>query len=228
MRRRLGREDGQAMPLALFLLLAFLLLVFGVMGVEVGIWTRIQLQGAADAGTRAGAAEAEPYAHLAVTLHEVSCTRSGVGQQPDCGDTAPRTADVAGFWGDLFGSGLPRWAVKAGCTAVGQNTRNDGDLICTGWRLSSWGWQFPPGTDPTAAAVSWLDRDTAKMTASGKTAVQVLGVSAASDGTGNVWLRVRATEPWNPLSLVIAQPVTVTVTSQARPELSAPLSQSGS
>lgn len=229
-RRLLGSEQGQAMPLSLFLLLAFMLLVFGVMGTEMGIATRIELQGAADAGTRAAAAAAQPYMDLTVTMHRVSCSQADAQGPPSCSDGTPNTVDVEGFWGELFGAGgsPPGWAAKAGCVAVRQDTQTDGDLVCTGWHLEAWGWQFPPGTHPTGTAVSWLDRNTAKLTASGKTTVQVLDASAASDGTGSIWMRVRATEPLNPLGLVIGQPVTVTVTSQAQPKLSAPLSPSGS
>ena len=230
MRRLLVSERGQAMPLSLLLLLAFMLLVFGVMGTEMGIATRIELQGAADAGTRAAAAAAQPYMRLSVTVHQVSCSQPDAQGPPNCSDGGANTVSVEGFWGDLFGSAgsPPGWAAKAGCVAVGRDTQTDGDRICTQWQLKAWGWQFPPGTDPTGTAVSWLDRNTAKMTASGKTAVQVLDASAASDGTGTIWMRVRATESPNPLGLVLGQPVAVTVTSQAQPKLSAPLSQSGS
>ena len=228
-RRLLLSERGQMMPLALFLLLAFMLFVFGVVGVSAGFGDRTQIAGAVDAGVRAAAAEAEPYVRLAVTLHPVSCI-SNAQPQPTCTDGPAQTADVAGFWEDLFGggSGLPGWAGRAGCDAVGQDTENDGDLVCTDWRLSAWGWQYPPGSDPAGTAVWWLQRNTSKMTASGKTTVQVLDVSASDDGTGRVFMRGRVTEPWNPLSVVLGHPVTVTVASNGYPVLDHPLATSGS
>ena len=229
MRRCWRGEAAQALPLGLLLLMAFLILIFGVMGMEVGIWTRIELQGAADAGTRAASAEAVPYARLAVTLHQESCSQIAGGQQPNCSDGPPQTVNVEGLWWDLFGTagGPPGWAARAGCAAVGQASQHDGDLICTGWHLLAWGWRYPAGAEPRATAVRWLETNTANLTSSGKTTLAVLDVAAAADGTGRVAMHVRATEAWNPLSVVIGKPVTVTVASEAQPVLSAPLPQSG-
>jgi Tfp pilus assembly protein PilV len=218
------------MPLGLMVLLALCLLVFGVMGLAAAVWTRVQVQEAADVATRAAVAEAEPYVRLAVTLHQVSCT-APAGQMPDCVDNPPQTVGVEGWWPELVGDaggGLPGWAWRAGCTAVGQDPQSDGAVVCTGWKLAAWGWQYPPGTDPAGTARYWLAANTASLTAGGKTTVDMLDVTVADDGTGKVSLRARVVEGWNPLSLVIGGPATITVASAAQPFLAQALPQSGS
>jgi|GEM_PF-5222873 len=231
MRRFRRDQGGQMIPLTLILLLVFVIFAMGLLGIGIGVWTRARVQLAADAGTLAGAQWAQPYATLNVTTATETCTWHENSLQQwweQCSGYTTNTVSVQGFWSDLMSGGsLPGWAAQAGCAFVGtpQNTSGTG---CVSWHLATWGWYFPSGSDPTAAAVSWAEANLARLTANGDTPVSVLSVSAAQDGTGTVSMELRATESWNPLSAVLGHPMTVTVWSSSAPHLRGPLQSSGS
>jgi len=220
--------SGQVLPLAVILLILTVPLLLGVLGASAAYLARDKAQAAADAAALAAADQAIPWESLTVGSHPYICQTEGGGLL--------RCSDGPTSWLNLLhtsepllfasgSSGLPGWAELAGCQAVGSDPADrlgssTPMTVCEGWRLlaggfgAAYGFGFPAGTHPRAAAAAYLQQNTEGLQAGGASVKLV--AFQADDYTGQVEISVQVTEPNNPLAALAARPTVVSVEAGAR------------
>jgi hypothetical protein len=226
-------ESGQVLAWGVVTLLAAIPLVFGVMGATLAYLMQAQVQAAADAAALAAAGEAALWESLTVSWHEYGCLPAQNGWV--CRDGPRGTTNLGReYASQLFATnpdGLPGWAERAGCQAVGGDPSEVPPLpnpvtVCDAWQRQpggfglSYGLGFPPGSDPQGVANDHLRANTADLRAHGVGVAMV--ELRADDNTGEVDVAVQAIEPGNPLGVLLGRPVRATVEAGARRRVPVP------
>ena len=225
MRRAFRSESGQVLPFAVVMVLAFCFLMFFVMGAAVAEGIHTRLQAAADAAALAASKQAQLWEKITVQRHRFACFATKTGW--DCSDTWAGPVTVTDGYNNLWPDG---WVSEAGCqyTSDGQATVPpfpNPATVCDTWQLDQAGYDFPAGTDPTAAAQAYLAANVSRLEANG-VSVQAPSVQISS-ASGAVRVTVDAQEPGNPLDMLLGHPVRIHVVGGARPRTIGQLQESG-
>ena len=212
---RLRDERGQAMILAVLLIVGALLVMFiGGLGVAEDVVYHSSLQTAADAAAMAAAKTAASTEEVTATYRVQSCatTRRWNGQAwvaaTTCSDGPTETTVVSGPSLDLFapsagldGSAIPNWAADAGCNAYRTAPASQGAVVCSGWTLAAPPrWTFP---HPNAAEEDALATLQQRMPQAVITSFRL-----SAGGSGRVYLSARLAEKANPASFLFGPLVT--------------------
>jgi len=241
--RFLATDAAQSVVLGLFLTLVFILFSIGVLGAGIGLWSREALSVAAQSGVDAAVSQGHAAESATVTYHQDVCVavaheqstyvpngytvtlpnggrvvlhwRNTTVYEPKCHDSPSQTTTVA------VAPGAPASAAMAaaGCDgtadpapAIGLDAR-----VCTSATVTpSWSWSAETPAEAERIAEAYLLRN-ATQSLGPHTSVSVVAFSAPLGGAGRVTMTARAVEPWNPLSLLLGHPVTITTTATALP-----------
>ena len=212
---RLRDERGQAMILAVLLIVGALLVMFiGGLGVAEDVVYHSSLQTAADAAAMAAAKTAVSTEEVTAIYYVQSCTTTrrwnGRAWVPTttCSDGPTETTSVTGSSMDLFtpsagldGSSIPMWAADAGCNVYRTAPASQGAVVCVDWTLAAplrWTFPHPNAAEEDAFAVLQQRMPPAVMTS----------FQLSADDSGKVYLSARLAEKANPATFLLGSIVT--------------------
>lgn len=221
---RIGADRGQALLLALLLIIgAMLVMVVGGIGVAEDVVYHSALQTAADAAAMAAAQTATPTETATVEYQVQRCksARHWAGRawvtQTTCTDSPTENTSVSGSIAGLSaptqgpdGGSIPSWAAAAGCDAMSPPARTSA-IICTAMAPSSQPqWTFPNPGEAEDAAIAALQQQEPQAV--------LTSFQASEDGSGRVYLSATLREQQNPATPLFG-PIVTQVQSVGVPTL---------